>query len=136
MQLNLVGGGHIVGSNLIAGGSGGQKDPSGGLKMLGIKNGIAKPKEALGAMWYEDSMILKGILATLPWLRRHRKSRQQYLRQHQLMILTSISKVPCTPYLKVGANGNLAQIIGTSSTPSGSNRFKNSNSAVIQVLRL
>ena len=42
MQLNLVGGGHIVGSNLIAGGSGGQEDPSGGLKMLGIKNGIAK----------------------------------------------------------------------------------------------
>ena len=43
MQFNLVGGGgHLVGSNLIAGGPGGQKDPAGDLKKIGITDGIGK----------------------------------------------------------------------------------------------
>lgn len=131
MQLNLVGGGHIVGSNLIAGGSGGQKDPSGGLKNLGIRNGIAKPKEALGAMWHEDSMILKGILATLP-AEAASKVKTAVLAAASIDDTNTNKQSPLHTILKAGANGNLAQIIGTSSTPSGSNRFKIPNSAVIQ----
>ena len=131
MQFNLAGGGHLVGSNLIAGGPGGQKDPAGDLKKLGITDGIAKPKEALGALWHEDSMILKGIEATLS-TEAASKVKTAIMAAASIDDNPTNKQSPLHAILKGGANGHLAQIIGSNATPSGSSRILSPSSSIIQ----
>lgn len=62
---DLAGGGNIVGSNLIPGTRGGQKDIVSGLDQIGI-NGSADVETSYGLDWHNESMILKGMKDAIP----------------------------------------------------------------------